>query len=116
MRYLKEPEIASYINEGKEVEQYLGGFYYEEFKCHRFVTLGKSKDGYYGLVFEKYDDTDEGLESIYDFSSVEPDDLNGKEVGPYENLETLIDSVNTIFLLDKDRYLMAGYLNNEIKN
>lgn len=83
--HLNQHEISPYINTGKEVEQFLGEFYSENYKCFRYVILGKTKEGYYGLIFEKFDDSDEGITSIYDYSSVEPDDLNGKELGPFDS-------------------------------
>jgi|GEM_PF-6035632 len=115
MRYLKESEILPYINAGKEIEQFLGEFYFKNFKCFRYVTIGKTKDGFYGLLFEKFDDSDEGLNSIYEYSSIEPDELYGKEIGPFESLEEIIESINKVAKLDPEKYLMSGYLNNEIK-
>jgi hypothetical protein len=116
MRYLEEDELLPYIHQGKEVEQFLGEFYHEGFKCFRYVSIGRDKDGYYGLVFEKIDDSDEGLESLYDFSSLEPDDLNGKEVGPFESLSEVIKTINNIAKLDSNKYLIAGQLDKEMKS
>ena len=116
MRYLRENELLPYIHSGKEIEQFLGEFYHEGIKCFRYVSLGRDRDGYYGLMFERLDDSDEGLESLYDFSSLEPDDLNGKEIGPFESLSEVIKMVNTIAKLDSNKYLIAGQLDKEMKD
>ena len=83
MRYLNQSEILPYINAGKEIEQFLEEYFSNSFRCFRYVTLGKNKEGYYALIFDKFDESDEGLISVYDYSSVEPDDLYGKEIGPF---------------------------------
>jgi hypothetical protein len=81
MRYLNEKEIEPYINAGKIIEQYLGTFEIDDFLCHRFVSIGKSKKGYYGFWAEVFDETNDGVESIYYFSSVDPDYPEGIEYG-----------------------------------
>ncbi|WP_460538536.1 hypothetical protein [Echinicola sediminis] len=88
----------------------------EEYRCFRYVSLGKIKEGYFALLFEKFDDSDEGLGSVYDFSSVEPDDLYGKEIGPFETLEKLIQAMKEVVILDPKKYLLPGHLDSEIKN
>ena len=115
MRYLNQSEILPIINSGKEVEQFLGEFFTNNFRCFRYVTIGKTKEGYFALIFEKFDDSDEGLTSVYDYSSVEPDDLYGKEVGPFESFEEIIEKLNEEVHLDSEKYLLSGYLDEEIK-
>ena len=115
MRYLTESEILPYINSGKEVEQFLGEFYHDGFKCFRYVSLGRNKDGFYGLLFGKFDDSAEGLESLYDFSSLEPEDLYGKEIGPFESFSEMIKTIDSIVNLDSTKYLTAGQLDKEIE-
>lgn len=115
MRYLDQAEILSYINAGKEIEQSLGEFYSDNFRCFRHVTLGKNKDSYYGLIFEKFDDSSEGLTSVYDFSSVDPDNHYGVEIGPFDSLDEVIETINKSVKLNSDKYLISGHLNDEIK-
>ena len=115
MRYLSEPEILSYINAGKVIEQYLGAYYHNDLRCLRYVSLSKDKAGYYGLLFELFDDSGEGVESIYDYSSVEPDNLNGIELGPFESFKKVLEAVKDIAELDSNKYLISGQLDEEIK-
>ncbi|KYG81006.1 hypothetical protein EV198_2885 [Roseivirga ehrenbergii] len=115
MRYLNESEILPYIHAGKEIEQYLGSYYHNDFRCVRYVTLGKDKVGYYGLLFELFDDSCEGVESIYDYSSVEPDNLNGIELGSFESFRILLEYIGNIAELDSNKYLISGQLDEEIK-
>lgn len=115
MRYLKESELIPYLNQGKEIQQYMGKFYDGQYKCLRYLTLYKGKDGYAGLLFEVFDETEEGIESIYNFSSIEPDDMYGKEIGPFDSIEKLIQSIKQIAELNDEKYLLAGYLDDIIK-
>ena len=116
MIYLNESDIEPYLNAGKEIEQYLGEFLISDHRCFRYLVLGKEKSGYYGLLFEKFDDSNEGLDSIYDFSSVEPDELYGRELGAFETLDLLIEQINKAILLDPTKYLLSGHLNQIINN
>lgn len=115
MRYLNQSEILAYINAGKEIEQFLGEFFTDNFRCFRYVTLGKTKEGYYALIFEKFDDSDEGLTRVYEYASVISDDLYGKEVGPFDSFEEIIERLNREVKLDSEKYLISGYLDEEIK-
>ncbi len=110
MRYLNEAEILPYIHAGKEIEQFQGAYNHKGFTCIRYVALGKDKRGYYGLIFEKFNDSGKGVESIYDYSSVEPDDLYGKEIGPFETFEKVWVAINSVAKLDSNRYLISGQL------
>jgi len=115
MQYLNQSEILPYINAGKEIEQFLGEFFIDNFRCFSYVTLGQTKEGYYALIFEKFDDSDEGLTSLYDYSSIEPDNLYGKEIGPSKSFEEIIEKLNREVKLDSEKYLISGYLDEEIK-
>jgi hypothetical protein len=114
-RKLKESEILPYINKGKVIEQFLGEFYQGEYRCLRYVSVQKEKDSYFGLIFEVFDESNEGVDSIYDYSSVEPDDLFGVEIGTFETLTETLESIRGKFNLHSDRYLISGHLDEEIK-
>ena len=55
------------------------------------------------------------MESIYDYSSLDPDESNGREIGPFDRIEEVLENINRISKLDSNKYLIAGYLDNEIK-
>jgi hypothetical protein len=114
MRYLEQSEISAYLNSKKQVEQFLGEFYFENFKCYRYVTFDKTTEGFIALLFEKFDDSNEGLTSIYDYSSVEPDEMYGKEFGPYNSLEEVLEKVHLEYEINSDKFLLAGNLDEEI--
>jgi len=110
MRYLKQSEIVTYINAGKEIEQFLGAFFIGNFRCFRYAAFGQNKTGYYALIFEKFDDSNEGIKSIYDYSSTEPDNLYGKEIGPYKSFQEVIEKLNEDVVLNPEKYLLSGNL------
>lgn len=114
MRYLNESEIASLLNVGKEVEQFIGEFYYENFKCYRYFSISQDKYGFHLLVFEKFDDSNEGLMSVYDFSSVDPDALYGKEHDPFPSLNALLLFLENKYGISSDKFLLAGQLDQVI--
>ena len=115
MRYLEENEIDPYISAGKIIEQYLGTFELDDLLCHRFVSIGKSKYGYYGFIIEVFDESKDGVDSIYYFSSVNPDYPEGIEYGPMDSLTELLELINKKILLSCDKYLLSGFLDNIIK-
>lgn len=114
MRYLSESEIAPLLNSGKEVEQFIGEFYFNNFKCYRYISLSKDMHGFRLLVFERFDDSDEGLKSVYDFSSVEPDNLHGKEHDPFSSLNAALLYLENEYEISTDKFLLAGQLNQVI--
>ncbi|KXX66934.1 hypothetical protein [Flammeovirga sp. SJP92] len=114
MRYLLIDEVKAQLNRGRQVEQYLGEFYSDEFKCHRYLTIEKDKNEYIGFLFEVFDDRDEGVESIYHFSSIEPDDMYGVEYGGFDELADLLGSLKEKFEIDENKFLNSGYLDTEL--
>lgn len=114
MRYLNENEIQPYINIGKIIEQYLGTFQSEDFLCHRYISIEKNKEGYYFIISEVFDEKEDGIESIYEFSSIDPDNLEGIEYGPFSSFTKLLSVINKKVTLSKDKYLLTGYLDNVI--
>ncbi|PXY02565.1 hypothetical protein DF185_00280 [Marinifilum breve] len=112
MRYLKENEIEPYLNAGKIIEQYLGTFKLDNLPCHRFVSIGKDKDGYYCFLVEVFDEKEDGIESIYDFSSIDPDNLEGIEYGPKASLKALLSELKEKVALSNDTFLLTGFLDN----
>ncbi len=90
MRYLNENEIEPYINAGKVIEQYLGTFKSDGFLCHKFVSIGKTKEGYYCFESEVFDEKEDGIDSIYHYSSIDPDNPEGVEYGPKDSLSKLL--------------------------
>jgi hypothetical protein len=114
MRYLNESEIVPLLNSGKEVEQFIGKFYYQGFKCYRYFSLQKDRHGLHLLLFEKFDESDEGLTSIYDFSSMEPDNLHGKELEPFSSLNAALLYLENEYEISTDKFLLAGQLDQVI--
>lgn len=115
MRYLKQAEILPYLRSGKEVEQFINTFYHEGFKCYRYVVIGKNKEGYYALIFEKFDDADEGIDSIYNYSSIEPDDLHGRHFGPFASMKDTITAIRRLVTINPDSFLISGQLDQVLK-
>lgn len=114
MRYLNESEIAPLLNTGKVVEQFIGVFYHQNFKCYRYFSLEKDRHGFHLLVFEKFDESDEGLTSIYDFSSLDPDQLYGKEHDPFPSLNAALLFLENEYEISHDKFLLAGQLDQLI--
>ncbi|BDC99472.1 hypothetical protein [Persicobacter psychrovividus] len=114
MRYLLIDEVIAQLNRGRQVEQYLGEYYSDEFRCHRYLTIEKGKDEYTGLVFEVFDERNEGVESIYHFSSVEPDEMYGVEIGGFEKLDDLLDALKEKFEILENKFLNSGYLDSQL--
>ena len=110
LRYLQETELKPYINAGKIIEQYICMFKNGEFDAHRYVSIGKNKDGYYAFIHEVFDETDEFVESIYDFSSIDPDELNGVNIGPFISFQKALESLKVSVDLKSDKFHLTGYL------
>ncbi|GHE59480.1 hypothetical protein [Roseivirga thermotolerans] len=114
MRYLNECEIAPLLNAGKVVEQFIGEFYHQGFKCYRYFSLQKDRHGIHLLVFEKFDESDEGLTSIYDFSSLDPDQLYGKEHDSFPSLNAVLLYLESEYEISSDKFLLAGQLDQVV--
>lgn len=115
MNYLNFGQIKPMINKGKTVEQFLGFAKSGDCTTIRWITLYLDKDEYCLDFHEVLDDRENGLNNIYDFSYVEPDDMYGKRMYQTEDFESLIEWTFRHFTISRDKFLPFDYLNDELK-
>jgi len=112
MRYLTPIECKAAINANKIIEQLVGRFNVNNFMLIRYLNMFKSQEAKYAVsLHEVFDDRDEGIENIYDFSHFDPDSSEG--VIQYFN--TFEDALNYSKSLgaNENKFLMDGYLQEE---
>jgi hypothetical protein len=113
MNYLDFEQIKPKINKGKTIEQFIGFAKSDDFSTLKWISLYLDEDEYCVDFHEVFDDRKEGIENIYDFSYVEPDDMYGKRMHQTVDFESLTEWIFNHFSVSRDRFLPFGYLNEE---
>jgi hypothetical protein len=116
MTYLDFEQIKPMINKGKTLEQFLGFAKIGDSSTVKWISLYLDEDEYCVDFHEVFDDRKEGIENIYDFSYVEPDDMYGKRMYQTVDFESLTEWILKHFSVSRDRFLPFDYLNYELEN
>lgn len=117
MKYLTEEQLLDLLQLGKTVETFVGK---DDVNGHRTlqwlgIEKGREKREYYYVVLHHvFDDRQDGVESTYDFSYVEPDDLHGKVLLESESFSNAIQYVKAKFSLSLSRFVSEGFLDELI--
>lgn len=117
MKYLAEDQLLPTLSRGKTVEALVG-----KFEVNRYLTIqwlaiekGREKKHMYYVVFHHvFDEKSEGVDSIYDFSNVEPDDLYGKIVAEFDSCIDAIQYSNQKFSVPLNQFVSEGYIDELI--
>jgi hypothetical protein len=64
----------------------------------------RKKDHYRIVVHEVFNDREQ-VQSIYNFSYIEPDDMYGKLVQEFDNVLDVLSAAKTLFGAGTDKYL-----------
>ena len=112
MNYLLESQISAYLNQEKPIEQLIGFFESDGHKCLRWIEIQKDGKDFILALHDVFDDSNEGLESIYDYSYVESDDLYGKGVLKSADLTLTLKEAEKLFKTSNDRYMPSNYLDS----
>ena len=115
MRCLTIEELKVYINRGKEIEHYVKTSKTDNYKTNEWISI--EKEGKLFKVFQHlvFDESEEGVDSIYDYSYVNPDDLYGNEIFSSENFDNVVLFLENELKIKNGNYLLAGSL-DEVKN
>jgi hypothetical protein len=116
MKYLLENQIKGCLRPNKSIEQIIGKFEVGKHLAIRYISIVKEKDKYCLMLHDIFDDRDEGIEDIYEFSYVEPDDMYGKEIKESSSLEEILIFAQEEYDSSNERYLTLGFLNEDLEN
>ncbi|MCO4294134.1 hypothetical protein NF867_14820 [Solitalea sp. MAHUQ-68] len=115
MKYLLESQLSSYLRPDKTIEQFIGRIEFPEYSGFRWISIDRDKDEFKLIVHEVFDDSNE-IESIYNFSYIEPDDLYGKEIQTFDSLDDALETAERLYSASRNRYLTFGFLDEELNN
>ena len=109
MKFLLEVRIAAFLRPEKSIEQYIGKIEGIGYGGFRWIAVVREKDRYKLVVHEVFDEREQ-VQSIYNFSYIEPDDMDGKLVHEFHNIQDALIAAKTLFGAETDKYLPFGYL------
>jgi hypothetical protein len=109
MKFLLETQIDAFLRPGKSIEQFIGNIEDIDYAGFRWIAVERKKDRYRLVVHEVFDDR-ERVQSIYDFSYIEPDNIYGKLVQEFDNVQDALTAAMTLFGARTDKYLPFDYL------
>jgi len=116
MKYLIESQIESYLRPNKSIEQFIDKTKFNDYEILKWVAIERERNLYSLILHEVFNDSAEGVESIYDFSYVEPDDIHGKVIFESKELNKVLEFAELNFKANNNKYLTFGFLNEEINN
>ncbi|PWS31577.1 hypothetical protein [Pedobacter paludis] len=115
MKYLLESQISSNFGPGKSIEQYVDRIEQADYSILRWVAIERTKDIYTLVIHEVFDERNE-VQSIYDFTYLEPDDMHGKRIANFESLKDAFEMAEKEFGTTPDKYLTCGFLNKYLES
>jgi hypothetical protein len=118
MKYLTEDQLFATLSRGKTVEALVGKFEVDGYPTIQWLAIEKGreeKNMYYVIFHHVFDEKSDGLDSIYDFSYVEPDDLYGNIVSEFESYIDAIQFSNQKFSVPLNKFVSEGYIDELIK-
>lgn len=86
MEFLNEYQLSGLLKRGKSVEAFVGKYEEASYPTIMWLSIEKgreSKELFYVILHYVFDDRQDGVESIYNFSYVQPDELYGKIVAKF---------------------------------
>jgi len=113
MNYLKKDQLRSHLSLKKTVEYWLGKSIVNNYDTIKWIAIeeGREEKGKYYLIYHHvFDDADEGIDTIYDYSYVEPDDLYGIIVGVFDDFDSALDKAVEEYGVELDRFVPEGYI------
>jgi hypothetical protein len=116
MNYLNYGLIKPMVNKGKTIEQYLGSFKHETYNTIKWISIYLDRNEYCLDFHEVFDEREEEIESVYSFSYVEPDNMDGERIYQTKEFEVLMEWLFINYTINKDKFLPFDYLNEELKN
>lgn len=113
--YLKSEQLEHFLSLGKSVEYWLGAIMIDGYETFKWLSIVKDFEvnGKYSLVvFHVFNDKEEGLNFVYDFSPVEPDELYGKIIDTVATWREVLWLAESVFQTRKDQFCPEGYMND----
>lgn len=116
--YIEKTEISTYIQKGKAIEIWFGFGVENEFETCKWLTIeyDSNEDQKYSIVYhEVFNDEDEGVESIYDYSYVEPDDIYGEIIFKSDTLDLVIKELEERYSLNLNNLVLEGNMHQQFE-
>ena len=113
MKYLTKDQLIDTVKRGKTVETLVDRNEENGYPTIQWLAIEKGrekKDAYYVILHHVFDDRSEGIESVYDFSYVNPDDLYGKVLSEFESHLDAVEYVKKTFLLPLNEFVTEGFI------
>lgn len=89
MNYLTLEDIKTYIDRGKEIDCFIGFSKFEGYPTIVWYSIAKNKNEYIISKHEVFDEAGE-IDSVYDFTYVDPDEMYGSEKKRTTNFNDII--------------------------
>lgn len=110
MKYLLPSQLDTSVRPNHPIEQFISVFEENGYKALRWISIEKSKDRFELVLHEVFDDSTDGIESIYDYSYVEPDDIHGRSVFASISLLEILEYAIDQYGATNNKYLNFGFL------
>lgn len=112
--YLKRNQLDVYLHKGKAIEQWIGKAKVEGYVTLKWIAVEfDNNNGYNVYYHEVFDEFDEGVDSIYNFSYVEPDDIYGVSIKKFKDLDLALKYLDENFGLKDNLFVLEGGIDYE---
>ena len=115
-RYLNIEQLNANIRLGKSVEQWLGYTVEKDYTILKWLRIDKEKSGQYSVAYiECFDDGDENFIDIYEFSTIDPDELYGT-INTFDSVEEVLHFAFDTYDALSDKFVSAGMIQEEYRD
>tara|TARA_B100000965_G_C19493404_1_gene714072 strand:- start:90 stop:449 length:360 start_codon:yes stop_codon:yes gene_type:complete len=115
MRYLSKNQAFDLISQGRTLELEIGSSEENGFKTFQWLAIEKGredKNRFYLIFHNVFDDRDQGIESVYNFSYVEPDEIYGKIIKEFTEVSDLKSYLQEHYSDSLDSFLLEGNMDS----
>jgi len=114
MRYLSEKEISSYLHKSKTIQYFTGYLEFNKVPTITWVSI-QVEDGEYLVLYHEVLSDDKEYDSVYNYPYAEPDDLYGKEIETFDNLDDTLEFLKEEFKCIGEKFFIEGQLDDVLK-
>jgi hypothetical protein len=111
--YLSQEQLIGNLRLGKSAEQWLSYVAINDFFVLKWLSIDREKTGGYSIAyFEVFDEGDSGFVDIYEFSTVEPDDIGGV-INSFSTVDEALQFTVVNYSASLSKFVSAGMIQEE---
>ncbi|MDX2361969.1 MAG: hypothetical protein QNK23_14260 [Crocinitomicaceae bacterium] len=117
MNFLDSQQVRNFLTRKKTIEHWIGKDVVNNFETFKWISIEVRREEpgkYYVLMHHVFNESAEGIDSLYDYCYVVPDDMDGKIIGEFRSYEEALEFSVEHFGVDMNRFFPEGYIDDMV--